>query len=132
MTTLTPERFTDFFSELHKSESHKPTPFPWQARLAAQVLTGEWPKTVKLPTASGKTALIDIWVYALAAQASLTADKRTAPRRMAFVVDRRVIVDEAYKRAEKIRDRLAKAESGILREVADESVLLRSDLKAIS
>jgi CRISPR-associated endonuclease/helicase Cas3 len=119
MTTLTPGRFAEFFSELHKTETFTPEPFPWQKRLAAKVLAGEWPKTVKLPTASGKTALIDVWAYALAAQAALPATQRTTPRRMAFVVDRRVIVDEAHKRAVKIAQRLSEAKEGILKEVAD-------------
>jgi CRISPR-associated endonuclease/helicase Cas3 len=114
MTTLTPERFEEFFRALHGYP-----PFPWQKRLAVKVLAGKWPKTVKLPTASGKTALIDVWAYALAAQAALPAARRTTPRRMAFVVDRRVIVDEAHKRAVKIAGRLAEAKDGILKEVAD-------------
>lgn len=114
MTNLTSEHFAAFFTELHGY-----SPFPWQKRLAAKVLAGEWPKTVKLPTASGKTALIDVWAYALAAQAALPAAQRTTPRRMAFVVDRRVIVDEAHKRAVKIARRLSEAKDGILKEVAD-------------
>lgn len=114
MTALTAGRFEDFFAALHGYQ-----PFPWQKRLAAKVLAGEWPKTVKLPTASGKTALIDVWAYALAAQAALPAARRTTPRRMAFVVDRRVIVDEAHKRAERIARRLADATGGILKEAAD-------------
>ncbi|GIV85024.1 MAG: type I-U CRISPR-associated helicase/endonuclease Cas3 [Candidatus Roseilinea sp.] len=114
MTNLISERFEAFFTELHGY-----SPFPWQKRLAAKVLAEEWPKTVKLPTASGKTALIDVWVYALAAQAHLKPDKRTTPRRMAFVVDRRVIVDEAHKRAEKIAKSLSEARNGIVKEVAD-------------
>jgi len=114
MTTLTPDRFDEFFKALHGYP-----PFPWQRRLAANALAGQWPKTMKLPTASGKTALIDVWVYALAAQADLPTSERSTPRRMAFVVDRRVIVDEAHKRAEKIAERLAQATGGILREVAD-------------
>ena len=114
MTILTLERFDEFFHALHGY-----APFPWQRRLAAQALDGQWPKTVKLPTASGKTALIDVWVYALAAQADLPAGQRTIPRRLAFVVDRRVIVDEAHKRAEKIARKLAETKDGILKEVAD-------------
>jgi len=114
VTTLTPERFAEFFQALHGYP-----PFPWQRRLAGDVLKGQWPKAMKLPTASGKTALIDVWVYALAAQADLSAAERTTPRRMAFVVDRRVIVDEAYRRAEKIANRLAGANNGVLKEVAD-------------
>ena len=54
-----------------------------------------------LPTASGKTACLDIAVFVLAVQADrLRVNQRiTAPRRIFFVVDRRVIVDEAYERA---------------------------------
>jgi CRISPR-associated endonuclease/helicase Cas3 len=55
-----------------------------------------------LPTASGKTACLDIALYTLACQAALPPNERTAPRRVAFVVDRRVVVDEAFDRARRI------------------------------
>src|SRR5208337_2637450 len=75
-----------------------------------------------LPTASGKTACLDVAVYALAAQSRrmIPAEPRTAPRRIFYVVDRRVIVDEAFDRARKLADKLHMAEKGILREVADQ------------
>ncbi len=63
---------------------------------------GDWPR-IGLPTASGKTALIDIAVYALAMGAP------GAARRIFFVVDRRVIVDEAAERAAKIAKKLLEA-----------------------
>jgi CRISPR-associated endonuclease/helicase Cas3 len=94
-------------------------PFPWQAMLAERAAAGEWPKALDLPTASGKTACIDIAVYTLAAQADLPLAERTAPRRIWFVVDRRIVVDEAFERACELADKLAEATEGPLKEVAD-------------
>lgn len=99
MSTLTADQFSEFFHAVHGV-----LPFPWQQRLMQRVMDAgkDWPQAITLPTASGKTSCIDIALFALAAQADLPADKRTAPRRIAFVVDRRIIVDEASARAEKI------------------------------
>lgn len=110
-------------------------PFSWQADLAQRVLEraehapgtpteegrSPWPDAIALPTASGKTACMDIAVYALAAQAArLESDKPiTAPRRIFFVVDRRVIVDTAHERARLLASRLKAADDGILKTVAD-------------
>src|SRR5690554_3459219 len=95
------------------------SPFPWQRMLAERVAAGEWPACIDLPTASGKTACIDIAVFALACQADRPIEERTAPRRIFFVVDRRIVVDEAFDRAERLAGELAKARGGILRAVAD-------------
>ena len=86
--------FQDVFSELWGFE-----PFPWQTMLAERVTDGCWPLALDLPTASGKTACIDIALYALAMQADKPIEERTAPRRIWFVVDRRIVVDEAFDRA---------------------------------
>ena len=77
-------------------------PFPWQERLAAQVLAGEWPGTIAVPTGCGKTSVIDIAVFALAAQAGWPARERTAPLRIFFVVDRRLVVDDVSRHVEKV------------------------------
>lgn len=114
MSTLTTDRFAEFFVALH---GHPP--FPWQQRLAREVCSGKWPECIALPTASGKTACIDIAVFALACQADWAPGKRAAPRRIFFVVDRRVIVDEAYERADRLAQELAQAADGILKDVAD-------------
>ena len=90
--------FSEFFKAVWNYE-----PFPWQELLAQKALQGEWPRSIGLPTAAGKTALIDIAVYALAKRAPRAA------RRIFFVVDRRVIVDEAAERAEKLAKRLRDA-----------------------
>jgi CRISPR-associated endonuclease/helicase Cas3 len=101
MTSLSTADFDAFFFAVHGQE-----PFPWQRRLCKQVLNEGWPRVLQLPTASGKTAVMDVAVFALAAGAP------AARRRVAFVVDRRVVVDEASERARKLAAALARAGNG--------------------
>jgi CRISPR-associated endonuclease/helicase Cas3 len=115
--SLSVDRFDEFFRALWGYE-----PFPWQARLARQVFNKGWPECIDLPTASGKTAAIDIAVFALACQTNRPTNDRTVGRRIFFAVNRRVIVDEAFNRADELAKKLVKAEedndTGILGEVA--------------
>jgi CRISPR-associated endonuclease/helicase Cas3 len=94
-------------------------PFPWQTMLTDRLATGGWPAALDLPTASGKTACIDVALFALAMQADVPLEQRIAPRRIWFVVDRRIVVDEAFDRARTIADKLAAATDGPLRVIAD-------------
>ncbi|MCL6501979.1 MAG: type I-U CRISPR-associated helicase/endonuclease Cas3 [Pirellulales bacterium] len=105
--------FEDFFRALWNKD-----PFPWQSLLAQRVTAENWPKIISLPTAAGKTACIEIALYALAAQANQAPAARTAPRRIWFVVDRRIVVDAAYDRARCIAQELARATEGPLHQVA--------------
>lgn len=90
--------FAEYFAAVHGYE-----PFPWQRRLAEKVVAdGRWPDALALPTAAGKTAVVDIAVYHLARQAGLGLAQRSAPLRVFFVVDRRVVVDAAFERAGRI------------------------------
>jgi CRISPR-associated endonuclease/helicase Cas3 len=104
MTVSKLPSFAEFFRALH---GH--APYAWQASLAAKAARGEWPGAIDLPTSSGKTACIDVAVYALACQAVLPVAERHAPRRIVFCVNRRVIVDEAFQRAKRIAKRLWEA-----------------------
>lgn len=97
--TLRESDFVPFFEGIH---GHPP--LQWQQRLLNEVLQAGWGAPIDLPTASGKTAVLDIAVFALALQAG-HVDRRT-PRRVALVVDRRIVVDDAYRRACRIRDAL--------------------------
>lgn len=108
MSELTASDFAQFFEELHDRK-----PFPWQIELARSVCHGSWPRVIDLPTGSGKTACIDIALFALAVQGA------AAPRRIFFVVDRRVIVSEAYERAGKIARKLERSERPMLARVSD-------------
>jgi len=104
---LTADDFARFFEEVHGDK-----PFPWQERLLRQVThEGKWPSVLDLPTGSGKTAAIDIAVFHLALEAE-RREARRAPVRIAFVVDRRLVVDDAFLRAEKLAKALASAQAG--------------------
>jgi hypothetical protein len=117
-----PTDFVTFFKALWGKD-----PFPWQTMLAQCVTEKGWPAAIDLPTASGKTACLDIAVYALAAQAYAPLGQRTAPRRIWFVVDRRIVVDEAFDRAEQIAARLADENAPVaVRAVAERLLALRS------
>jgi len=118
MTALKLERFGEFFEAVH---GH--APYPWQVRLTERAVNGDWPGAIDLPTGSGKTACIDIAIFAQACQASLPVKDRTSPRRLFFCVNRRVIVDEAYQRARRIAGAIWRAErddeaAPVLRETA--------------
>lgn len=126
MSELTADRFDEFFAALWGKDKRA---FSWQRELARRVVTDAdkpWPGAIALPTASGKTACIDIAVFALAAQAERLQSRKqfTAARRIFFIVDRRIIVDEAYARARFLAATLADAKSGILKEIADRLRLL--------
>jgi len=109
------------FSALQPEQTEAPTkplegkePFPWQKRLAKRVCGGDWPRVIALPTAAGKTACIDIAVFALACLGA-----RRTPRRIFFVVDRRIVVDQAHLHAAKLAKVLDRSNDGVLRECAD-------------
>ena len=106
---LTSDDFTAFFRDIHGQ-----APFPWQGRLTAQVLNRRiWPTVIDLPTGAGKTAVLDTAVFALAARPTVF------PRRIVFVIDRRIVVDQVCQRAEQVRDRIASGETPILRKVRE-------------
>jgi CRISPR-associated endonuclease/helicase Cas3 len=107
---LTPDDFTRFFRAVHGEHE---SPFPWQERLAAHVFEKGWPGALDVPTGAGKTAAIDVAVFHLALEAT-KREKRRAPVRIVFVVDRRLVVDDAHARAIKIATALARATDGVL------------------
>ncbi|MFC3127168.1 type I-U CRISPR-associated helicase/endonuclease Cas3 [Pseudoroseomonas globiformis] len=110
--------FAAFFRAVHGV-----APFPWQSRLLQQVLATGWPSLCDLPPASGKTAVIDIAVFALAL--ALSEAPRRMPMRIAFVVDRRLVVDEAHVRARRLAEYLAEALTGERQRDPDGAVLAR-------
>ena len=98
---LDARHFSDFFTAVHDR-----CPFPWQQRLASDLAeSDEWPEVLDLPTGVGKTAALDVAVFHLALRAD---DPGRAALRIALVVDRRLVVDDAYAHAQKICKALEK------------------------
>ncbi|MDE0217949.1 MAG: type I-U CRISPR-associated helicase/endonuclease Cas3 [Spirochaetaceae bacterium] len=87
--------FAMFFQAIH---GH--TPFPWQQSLVERLDREDcWPDVLDLPTGAGKTAALDAAVFHLAMRADTPS---AAALRIVLVVDRRLVVDDAYERAHKI------------------------------
>lgn len=114
---LQAKHFSPFFRAIHGHD-----PFPWQQRLVSRLADGDsWPDILDLPTGSGKTAAMDAAVFHLALRAE---EPRRAAIRMVFVVDRRLVVDEAHRRAKRLECVLRTADGNgdgtdpIVREVA--------------
>ena len=117
--------FDEFFAAVN--DGHRP--FAWQKRLLTDVIdNGSWPDVIGAPTGSGKSNVVDVFVFANALVAHGTAPR--LPRRMAVVVDRRALVDHHAERARRIDEALDGATDGILAEVADALRSLRADPSA--
>jgi CRISPR-associated endonuclease/helicase Cas3 len=109
---LVPQRFADFYRELHGRE-----PYRWQKRAASELATGRiWP-ALFAPTGAGKTTLIECFLFALACTAGETA--RALPLRLFWVIDRRSVADQVYKHAEKVASAIRDGEHEALRSVRE-------------
>jgi CRISPR-associated endonuclease/helicase Cas3 len=116
--------FPSFFAALHDGA----LPFAWQERLLDHVLAeGRWPDRVVAPTGSGKTAVLDVHVFAVALMAAGRGPR--IPRRLALIVDRRALVDSQHELAIRLSRSLrqeATTEHGVLAEVGRLLLALRS------
>lgn len=110
--TITAADFPAYFCAVHGYD-----PFPWQARLAAQVLdagvSGGWPDVLAVPTGCGKTSALDVALFALAVQ------PERFPRRVVMVIDRRVVVDQGYEHALRIGAALKNPTDRVARQVTE-------------
>ncbi|MEM2536137.1 MAG: type I-U CRISPR-associated helicase/endonuclease Cas3, partial [Candidatus Hadarchaeales archaeon] len=85
-------------------------PFNWQRRLFQLFIKGNPPTRVNIPTGCGKTAIMHIWLASLGWQA-LHDSFPSLPRRLVWIVDRRVVVDQATWEAERIAEELERNEN---------------------
>lgn len=76
------------------------TPFPWQEELLRRFMSGQIERSLDIPTGLGKTAVMAIWLVARACGAAV-------PRRLAYIVDRRAVVDQATEVAVRLRGYVA-------------------------
>lgn len=106
--------FTEFYRAVNGRE-----PLPWQARLAEQVARCErWPTEIGVPTGLGKTACLDIAIWWLASQSDRAPHLRTAPTRIWWVVNRRLLVDSTAEHARAMAGVLQDPSSAVLNDAS--------------
>jgi CRISPR-associated endonuclease/helicase Cas3 len=92
-------------------------PYLWQTALFERLINDDWPDSVALPTGAGKTSILQVWVLALA-WSSLAGLAVKIPRRLIWVVNRRVVVDQATDEAVAIaatlRDLQQQGDNGLI------------------
>lgn len=86
----------DFADAFHRLTDYRP--FPWQNELFNRFALGEFPSSCSIPTGLGKTAVVAVWLIALAHSSS------KLPRRLVYVVNRRTVVDQTTNEVEKLRN----------------------------
>lgn len=108
--------FSTFYRDIHGWE-----PFPWQRQLVHSILEhGTWPSLVDVPTGLGKTSMLDIAVFLSTLDCDRHGSDKIGRRRIYFVVDRRIVVDQAAHHAHEIEAALAEAVPGtVAAQVAD-------------
>ena len=82
------------FTQWYKKR-HDYSPFPWQKRLAKLIKNGEPPNEIFMPTSAGKTAIIDVWLWA-------HAQGFKVPTRLFYIIDRRILVDSVSEYAKSL------------------------------
>ena len=70
-------------------------PFPWQKKLATLISNNKRPKELFIPTGAGKTAIIDVWMWAHSQGVKV-------PTRLFYIIDRRILVDSVSEYAESL------------------------------
>lgn len=113
--TLSTSDFGAFHAAVHGGKK----PFSWQQRLLEEIVRERaWPRVLDLPTGAGKTTCIDVALFALALDATNERDDRWCPRRVAMVVDRRIVVDQVAERGRSILRALMTSTDRVVAEVA--------------
>lgn len=90
--------FNKMFQKITKNQ-----PYPWQTRLYRSFIQGNFPNILDIPTGLGKTSVMTIWMLAL-----ITNTDRSIhiPTRLVYIVDRRVIVDQASTEAHSLQSEI--------------------------
>lgn len=119
--TLSTSDFGAFHAAVHvDKEGVGKQPFAWQQRLLEKIVGDKaWPGVLDLPTGAGKTTCIDVALFALALDATNFDEHRWCPRRIAMIVDRRIVVDQVAERGRKLLSALMTSSDAVVVEVAE-------------
>lgn len=96
---------------------HGERPFPWQEEAFRRLVNGETLGPVDVPTGLGKTAIITVWVLALAWYR--LGRGAAVSTRLVYVVNRRAVVDQATDEVERLREKLSDRDDPIIRDLRD-------------
>jgi CRISPR-associated endonuclease/helicase Cas3 len=94
--------FLDYFPRLSGGNA----PYPWQCKAFERMVEGNLPPVIPAPTGSGKTALMMIWALAFGWSRIRAVEGRAIARRLVWVVNNRVVVDQATEEAKRLRQAL--------------------------
>src|ERR1035438_379457 len=88
-------------------------PMRWMGRLFLRLTDGWYPRLVDLPTGAGKTDVVVIWVLALSWYGLDPCGRKPAPRRLVWVINRRVLVQQVFRLADKLQEKLSDNDSSL-------------------
>jgi CRISPR-associated endonuclease/helicase Cas3 len=106
---------TSFFGRYFSLLTGGKSPYAWQSALFAQMIAGDIPDSLDLPTGAGKTSIIPIWLLALA-WCAINPGSPAIPRRLVWVVNRRVVVDQATAEAKELLEALEHSDCDTVRD----------------
>lgn len=115
---LAADDFGRFYFEIRRRDSYL-----WQRRAARELAEGAiWP-ALSAPTGTGKTTLIECFLFALACVAQ--KPHRPLPLRLMWVIDRRSVVDDAFHHARSVAEAIHEGSGEI-------TSIVRARLRALS
>lgn len=105
-TKFSPQSRVQFFEWNYTALRDQP-PMRWMRRLFGRLTEGGHPNLIDLPTGAGKTDVTVIWILALAWYGLERGSRKPVPRRLVWVVNRRVLVQQVFRLARQLDVRLS-------------------------
>lgn len=106
-----------FFFRQHYQSLRGHSAMLWMERLFEDVIKNRQPRFVDLPTGAGKTELVAIWLLALAWFGENRQEVSPVPRRLVWIINRRVLVQQVFRLAQGMGEKLRSTELHELDEV---------------
>src|SRR6185437_1210937 len=82
-------------------------------RVFGEVVDGRYPRLIDLPTGAGKTELAVIWLLALAWYGENGIRRQPVPRRLIWVVNRRILVQQVFNIARELCRKVSETSPGL-------------------